>query len=298
MRKAFYFVSVAQAIIIIFLFIVFFINNDAQICKCGFMSNDDKGEISFHSNNDINESDFISNKDTDESCISYDNTMSTESDFTEDDIVGDDIFSEDTDISIKKIIDVPSISQYPKLPTGCEAVAATMVLLYWGVDITAQYFAENWLECSESFFNSGGKLYGPDPNEVFAGNPFTKNSYGCYATPIVNAINRNSKKVFAEKFVDKSLEELCSEYIDNDMPLLIWATMSMKESSQGNSWYLKDGRKFTWTAGEHCLVLVGYDEEYYFLNDPMSGSTVGYQKNVVEQRFAELGMQAVCVYPQ
>ena len=78
-----------------------------------------------------------------------------------------------------------------------------------------------------------------------------------------------------------------NKYIDKDMPLLIWATMSMKESFPGNSWYFEDGTEFTWIAGEHCLVLVGYDDEYYFLNDPMSGSTVGYQKTIVEKRFAE-----------
>lgn len=99
--------------------------------------------------------------------------------------------------------------------------------------------------------------------------------------------------VAIEQESNRSLEELCTEYIDNDKPLLIWATMSMKESSAGNKWYLEDGTTFTWTAGEHCLVLVGYNNDYYFLNDPMSGSTVAYQKNIVERRFSELGKQAI-----
>ena len=45
-----------------------------------------------------------------------------------------------------------------------------------------------------------------------------------------------------------------------------------------------------------ALVLVGYNDEYYFLNDPQSGSTVAYQKDVVEKRFKELGFQAVYIY--
>lgn len=203
--------------------------------------------------------------------------------------------NEHTNIVSEKLIEVPAICQYPELPTGCESVAATMVLQYYGVDISPGEFVISWLEYSENFYTSNGNLYGPDPNKVFAGNPFTNNSYGCFADPIVNAINRNSTNCKAQKITDKTLQELCEEYIDNNEPLLIWATMSMKESYEGKSWYLEDGSLFTWTAEEHCLVFMGYNDGYYFLNDPMSGSTVAYQKSIVEKRFAELGMQAVYI---
>lgn len=196
----------------------------------------------------------------------------------------------------KKIINVSAICQYPELPTGCESVAATMVLRYYGENVTSQQFASEWLGCSENFYKSNNELYGPDPNEVFAGNPFSENSYGCFASVIVKAINANSAECKAQKITDKSLSRLCDEYINNNKPVLIWATMGMKESKSGKSWYLPNGERFTWTAGEHCLVLVGYSDEYYFLNDPQSGSTVAYQKSIVEQRFKELGSQAVYIY--
>lgn len=196
----------------------------------------------------------------------------------------------------KKIINVSAICQYPELPTGCESVAAAMVLQYYGESVTAPQFASEWLGCSESFYKSNGELYGPDPNEVFAGNPFSENSYGCFASVIVKAINSNSVGCKAQKITNKSLPQLCDEYINNNKPVLIWATMGMKESKGGKSWYLPNGESFTWTAGEHCLVLIGYNDEYYFLNDPQSGSTVAYQKSIVEQRFKELGSQAVYIY--
>lgn len=175
-----------------------------------------------------------------------------------------DMGNQDESIISEKLIDVPAICQYPELPTGCESVAATMVLQYYGTDITAGEFVISWLEYSENFYTANGKLYGPNPNKVFAGNPFTNNSYGCFAEPIVTAINRNSTNCKAQKITDKTLEELCEEFIDNNEPLLIWATMSMKESYEGKTWYLEDGSVFTWIAGEHCLVLVGYNSDYYF----------------------------------
>ncbi len=203
--------------------------------------------------------------------------------------------SENSFAVTEKFIDVPVICQYPRLPTGCEATAVAMVLQYYGINITAEDFASNWLACDANFYSTGGLQYGPDPNEVFAGNPFSEYSYGCYADPIISAINENSTKCKAWKITDKSLGTLCTEYIDQDKPLLIWATMNMRQSRKGNTWYLQDGTKFTWISEEHCLVLVGYDKDHYFLNDPQSGSTVAYEKELVELRFKELGSQAVYI---
>ncbi len=195
----------------------------------------------------------------------------------------------------ENIIDVPTICQYPDLPTGCEAVAATMVLRYYDEEITANEFASNWLKCNNEFYSLDSKQYGPDPNKFFIGDPFSKSSYGCYSAPIVSAINRNAERCRAEKLENISLEKICKDYIDNNKPILIWATMGMKPSGAGNSWYLEDNSKVTWIAGEHCLVLVGYNENYYFLNDPQSGSVVAYQKDIVNERFKELGSQAIYI---
>ncbi len=196
----------------------------------------------------------------------------------------------------EKIIDIPNICQYPDLPTGCEAVAATMVLRYYNEDITANEFASNWLKCNNNFYTVNNQKYGPDPNEFFVGDPFSTFSYGCYATPIINAINNNSKNFRADLINSYSLEKICAEYIDNNMPILIWATMGMKPSNNGNSWYLENNESFTWIAGEHCLVLVGYNEKFYFFNDPQTGCVVAYEKDVVNKRYKELGEQAVYVY--
>lgn len=210
-----------------------------------------------------------------------------------------DISSEKEEITEKSseiCLNVPALCQYPSLPTGCEATAAAMVLQYYGVEITPEEFVREWLEYNEEFYTEGEVLYGPNPEEVFAGNPFTANSFGCFAPVIVKAINNNSAVCRAEKITGQNLEDLCETYIANGTPLLIWATMGMKESKEGRSWNLEDGTKYTWIAGEHCLVLVGYSEKYYYLNDPQNGSTVGYKKELVEKRFQELGSQAVRIY--
>ena len=91
------------------------------------------------------------------------------------------------------------------------------------------------------------------------------------------------------------LSALCSEYIDNDIPVMVWATINMLETDPKNSWYLSDGKRFSWPGNEHCMVLIGYDSESYYFNDPYTGKTVKYNKETTNDRYAELGKQSVVV---
>ena len=59
-----------------------------------------------------------------------------------------------------------------------------------------------------------------------------------------------------------------------------------------------NGDLFTWTSGEHCLVLVGYDDYHYYLNDPETGTVVKYKKQLVQRRFEELNSQSIVLEHQ
>ena len=53
-----------------------------------------------------------------------------------------------------------------------------------------------------------------------------------------------------------------------------------------------------WLANEHCMVLVGYDEDAYYCNDPYNGNGVmRYARWVLEDRYAQMGYQAVAIVP-
>ena len=92
------------------------------------------------------------------------------------------------------------------------------------------------------------------------------------------------------------LEIIEKNYIEQDIPVIIWATIHMSEPREGDSWKLADGSTFRWIAGEHCLVLVGADDNYYYFNDPdHSGEAIGYEKELVRQRYEQLGEQAIII---
>ena len=196
----------------------------------------------------------------------------------------------------KIIENVPVLSQFPDFPTGCESVSAVTVLQFYKEDISAARFIDNYLPKSAEFFYDGFKRQGPSPYEYFIGNPRTAASYGCMAPVIERALCDyfgDSERV--KNTTGTELDELCREYIDNGIPVITWATINMLETNPTNSWYLSDGTRFTWPGNEHCLVLIGYDEDNYYFNDPYAGKTVKYEKEKVEDRHAELGRQSVVI---
>lgn len=200
----------------------------------------------------------------------------------------------------KVCIQAPYIDQSGAYPTGCESVSAVMLLQFLGVDITVDEFIEKYLE-KQDFEKRDGELFGPDPRKYFCGSPYDEDSFGCYAPVIAGAMKRVLGGTYTVK--DESgtdTAELLRRYIDKGMPVVYWACINMREPVIGPQWKLLDtGQIFTWVSNEHCMLLVGYDGEGYYFNDPYNNNgLIHYPKEVVEERHRAQHMQAVGVLPR
>ncbi len=210
----------------------------------------------------------------------------------------------------KKIIRVPYINQ-DDIVFGCEAVSATMVLQLLGYAISAKDFTDKYLERRDWYIDADGVWHGPDPNAAFPGDPYKDSGVNCGFGIFANGLAKSMNKILnplKHKAIVKtglSLVDLIENYIDKDIPVLVWATMGMSQSSPGRTWIIdyvdenspyKIGDKYTWMRSEHCLVLVGHDDENYYFNDPYKNhGLIAYNKALVEQRFLEMGKQSVVV---
>ena len=214
----------------------------------------------------------------------------------------------DVNLHAYKVIEVPYINQND-IVSGCEAVSATMLLQHYGYNISAKEFTDNFLIKKDWTVEEDNKIHAADPSSAYPGDPYVPRGYncgfGCYAPVVAKSLNNflENRKHKAILTTGNKLTNLIENYIEKDIPVLIWATMDMKPSRLGNEWVIscadensnyKVGDLFTWIAGEHCLVLVGYDEKNYYFNDPYKNhGLIAYDKNTVEERFAELGCQSV-----
>lgn len=205
----------------------------------------------------------------------------------------------------QKLLNVPYIYQVDKYPNGCESVSAVMVLRYFGVPMSVENYIDNYLPKGRApFRDEVGERFGDDPRKVFLGSPYSKYGWGCYAPVIVTATNKciDHKKLEVKNITGTSFDTLCRTYIDKEIPVIVWATSGMaplNPRKPSHTWtILGTSEQFTWKSPMHCLVLVGYDDNNYYFNDPQQSKNYRYTKSAVLTAYSTLGMQAVVIQPK
>lgn len=188
-------------------------------------------------------------------------------------------------------INMKYILQNPELPTGCEVTSLAMVLNYYGYSITKTDLADKYLKKA-----SLGKA-GFD--EAFIGNPASDGGYGCFAPVIVET----AQKYLIEKTMDLTAWDVSEtdfrnlyDYIDEDIPVIVWASMNLMQVNISDAFYDESGESVKWFDNEHCMVLCGYDREQNLViaADPLKGM-MKYDADRFEKIYNELGRQAVII---
>lgn len=188
-----------------------------------------------------------------------------------------------------KKLDVKCVLQNPELPTGCEITALTIVLNYLGYDVDKLTLADNFLD--------KGRVGETSPYKAFVGNPRDEDACGAFAPVIVNSAKRylysenSDMNVYNVTGADYS--ELV-DYVDNGHPVLVWETMWMAKPHIAAEWNV-DGETIVWKSHEHAMVLIGYTADTYIMADPLRG-IYEYDKEVVEERYKDMGRQAIVIY--
>ncbi|SFC04001.1 Uncharacterized protein YvpB [Bacillus sp. 491mf] len=135
-------------------------------------------------------------------------------------------------------LDVPIISQRdPYIParnlvSGCEITSVAMMLQYAGANVDKVQLA---YEMPYSSF---------DPNQGFVGNPFGK-GWTIYPPALMDLVRK-----YTGSAINLTGLEIKSN-LDAGKPVVVWMTM----------------HGFT----VHAITLVGYDENYFYYNDPWTG---------------------------
>lgn len=201
-----------------------------------------------------------------------------------------------------RISNVPMVLQLPDYHNGCESASSTMLLQYYGYDVTMPEVIKKVPIVPLEY--KDGRLYGADPHVAFTGS-MSSRGYGIYVEPMVDVletiIKEQNGKHQVKNLTGSSLEDLLT-YVEMGHPIQIWATASLQtyEQSGKQQWYIKtlDGKytdeKVTFPVSEHCLVLIGFDEDRVVLNNPLQGLTI-WDKDAFEKAYEGMGSQAIMI---
>lgn len=165
-------------------------------------------------------------------------------------------------------VDVPCYMQYPELPTGCESVALTNLLNYYGFGLSKTTIAGHYLPLSRS----------NNFVTAFAGDPFTGTGgfNGCVAPAIVIAGNNYLSAAGSSlRAVDVSFSSIpaLKSRLSCGQPIEVWNTEwgGYPGGRYAASWY--NGHSYGLWGGNHAVVLKGYDDEegIVYVSDSISG---------------------------
>jgi len=189
------------------------------------------------------------------------------------------------------LLDVMEYNQHPDYPTGCESAALYMLLKYYDIDVTMAKIVDVLPKGPTPYWDNG-KLYGANPETEFVGNPTSYYSYGVFNKPIAQTAEKFLSGVSTKK--GASLNEVIS-LLDAHIPVIAWySTRPYSGITYTDSWYdYKTGDYVRWPAGEHAIVVCGYDSENIIYRDPDIGSTRKIPYATFENVFNQLGGRIV-----
>ena len=188
-------------------------------------------------------------------------------------------------------VDVPCYLQYPELPTGCESVALTNLLNYYGFGLGKTIIADYYLPKG-----SNGNFV-----TAFDGNPRRSSGglMGCVAPAITIAGNnflRAAGSIMQAKDVSFSSISSIKNRLTCGQPVERGNTEwgSWPGGRYAARWY--NGHSYGLWGGNHAVVLKGYDDEQgiVYLSDSINGN-VTRNAQVFFGTWQQMDSQAVVI---
>lgn len=191
------------------------------------------------------------------------------------------------------ILDAPIYLQYPELYNGCEVTSLSMLLNYYGIERSKLDLAPELVQdpTPVKLDNKGNIVSWGNPNIGFVGDVYGKSmGFGIFHGALLKLMEQyipSSVDLTGEAF------EALEQQISDGFPVIIWTTNDFRAPESWIQWESPLG-PFRTTMKEHAVLMVGYDESYIYVNDPMSGKA---QFQVEKKRFIEaweaMGKQAL-----
>lgn len=171
-------------------------------------------------------------------------------------------------ISIK--LNVPLISQNPELKYGCEVTSLAMLLQYAGVKVDKIELSRKVKKDNDPLKTTkkGDITHWGDPDDGFVGDMTGKNKgYAVYDEPL-RELMEHYLPGRTVNLTKKPFGHLLNQ-VKERKPVVVWTTGDFKAPDRWESWYHQQ-EKIKTPLDLHAVVLVGFDEDSVYINDPLA----------------------------
>ena len=207
-------------------------------------------------------------------------------------------WQEDANLTEGKMLDVPLVLQLPELPRGCEVTSLTMLLKYYDINVSKMTLAEKVKKDPTPYSKdkNGRKYYG-NPYDGFVGDMYNKdkNGYGVYHEPIAEL----GKEYVGEDLIDITgveFEDLLY-FLSQGKPVWVITNATYKSlgDNQFEMWHTPTGIVKI-TKKLHSVVVTGFDEQYIYINDPLSNiKNKKTNRSDFQKAWEQMGNQAIII---
>ena len=191
------------------------------------------------------------------------------------------------------MLDAPAIRQFPELPAGCEITTLTMLLQFKGIQKSKMELVEEMpLDNTPIKLNADGTpAYWGNPNIGFVGDVTRKGrGFGIYHAglfPLLKSYVPTAIDVTGESF------EMYEDQVASGIPVMVWTTIDYNMPYKWVTWDTPIGPIQT-SFSEHAVLLVGFDEQHVYVNDPYNGNKqVQVNKAQFIQSWEAMGKQGL-----
>ncbi|WP_445488538.1 C39 family peptidase [Niallia sp. 03133] len=193
------------------------------------------------------------------------------------------------------LLDVPLIKQNPELKYGCEVTSLTMVLHYAGLTISKMDLYKQIKKDNDPLLKKHGNiLKWGDPSIGFVGDMTGKNAgYAVFDKPMEELVNHYlpNREINLTNQPFSALEN----HVKKGFPIVVWTTGDYRLPDRWESWEHK-GKIINTPLDLHAVVMVGFNANYVFLNDPLSGKkNVKVNKKRFIQSWIALKSRAISI---
>ncbi|HEX2914315.1 MAG TPA: C39 family peptidase [Chloroflexia bacterium] len=165
---------------------------------------------------------------------------------------------------------------------SCEYAATRMITAYWKQEISEWDFIKSIPLNQNPHLGYRGYIDGD-----FGGTW----DYGIYAEPIARLLDSRG---FKTKLLVGGAEAL-KEELASGRPVQVWAIVGMSWGSPFKTEY--EGLTFSLAAGEHSMVIYGYDAEGVYVADPGFGTRDYYSWDTFLRSWSYFDNMALSVWP-